>query len=147
MRALPLNVGGAVGSDPLAALSCIRHLLQIQFFVLFPVFCRFLTTNYFHFLTRMASRFLQDELCGASARGELSHVLELLQQGAKVNGPNRFNRSALQVGKKINQNRLKRKFCRIFLTFSCCYCYGTTKLQSMSDFLKQDVRPTAFVPF
>uniref|UniRef100_A0A3P9J673 Cyclin-dependent kinase inhibitor 2C (p18, inhibits CDK4) n=1 Tax=Oryzias latipes TaxID=8090 RepID=A0A3P9J673_ORYLA len=45
----------------------------------------------------MASRFLQDELCGASARGDLSHVLELLQQWAKVNGPNRFNRSALQV--------------------------------------------------
>ncbi|KAF6734872.1 Cyclin-dependent kinase 4 inhibitor C [Oryzias melastigma] len=47
----------------------------------------------------MASRTVQDELCNASARGDLPQVLSLLQQGAKVNGLNSFNRTALQVVK------------------------------------------------
>ncbi|KAM8744852.1 cyclin-dependent kinase 4 inhibitor C isoform 2-T3 [Acanthopagrus schlegelii] len=38
-----------------------------------------------------------DELCNASAKGDLSKVLLLLQRGAAVNGLNKYNRTALQV--------------------------------------------------
>lgn len=41
-----------------------------------------------------------DNLCKASARGNLPEVLLLLQNGADVNGFNRYNRTALQVGMK-----------------------------------------------
>ncbi|CAN9500439.1 unnamed protein product [Ophioblennius macclurei] len=40
---------------------------------------------------------LSDQLCNASAQGNLSEVQNLLQNGAQVNGYNRFNRTALQV--------------------------------------------------
>uniref|UniRef100_A0A8C5ED89 Cyclin-dependent kinase inhibitor 2C (p18, inhibits CDK4) n=2 Tax=Gouania willdenowi TaxID=441366 RepID=A0A8C5ED89_GOUWI len=40
-----------------------------------------------------------DRLCNASARGDLSEVLSLLQSGVDVNGYNRFNRTPLQVVK------------------------------------------------
>ncbi|KAK5870250.1 hypothetical protein PBY51_024903 [Eleginops maclovinus] len=40
---------------------------------------------------------MSDNLCNASARGDLQKVLELLQNGADVNGFNKYNRTALQV--------------------------------------------------
>ncbi|XP_073333271.1 cyclin-dependent kinase 4 inhibitor C [Pagrus major] len=40
---------------------------------------------------------LVDRLCKASAKGNLSEVLLLLQDGADVNGLNKYNRTALQV--------------------------------------------------
>lgn len=40
---------------------------------------------------------LEDELTSAAARGEAARVEELLRKGARVNGHNRFGRSALQV--------------------------------------------------
>ncbi|KAI9520442.1 hypothetical protein NQZ68_017142 [Dissostichus eleginoides] len=40
---------------------------------------------------------MSDELCNAAARGKLPKVLELLQNGADVNGFNKYNRTALQV--------------------------------------------------
>lgn len=40
---------------------------------------------------------LEDQLCNASASGNLAEVKWLLQNGANVNGFNKFNRTALQV--------------------------------------------------
>ncbi|KAF3834733.1 hypothetical protein F7725_027291 [Dissostichus mawsoni] len=40
---------------------------------------------------------MSDELCNAAARGKLPKVLELLQNGADVNGFNKYNRTALQA--------------------------------------------------
>lgn len=40
---------------------------------------------------------LEDQLCNASASGNLADVKRLLQNGADVNGFNKFNRTALQV--------------------------------------------------
>ncbi|XP_042339965.1 cyclin-dependent kinase 4 inhibitor C [Plectropomus leopardus] len=40
---------------------------------------------------------MADTLCNASARGNLSQVLFLLQNGTDVNGFNKYNRTALQV--------------------------------------------------
>lgn len=42
---------------------------------------------------------LVDKLCNASAKGDLSKVLLLLQDGAAVNGLNTYNRTALQVSR------------------------------------------------
>ncbi|CAG5861164.1 unnamed protein product [Menidia menidia] len=39
-----------------------------------------------------------DELCTAAARGERDKVLDMLQQGVNVDGLNKFQRTALQVG-------------------------------------------------
>lgn len=41
---------------------------------------------------------MADQLCNASASGNLPRVLVLLQSGAHVNGLNKYNRTALQVG-------------------------------------------------
>ena len=40
---------------------------------------------------------MEDQLCNASARGNLADVKQLLQNGANVNGFNMFKRTALQV--------------------------------------------------
>lgn len=40
---------------------------------------------------------LEDQLCNSSASGDLTNVKWLLQNGADVNGFNKFNRTALQV--------------------------------------------------
>lgn len=53
-------------------------------------------SSYFFFTSMNAA----DKLCKASARGDLPEVLLLLQNGADVNGFNRYNRTALQVGMK-----------------------------------------------
>ncbi|XP_026202251.1 cyclin-dependent kinase 4 inhibitor C isoform X2 [Anabas testudineus] len=45
----------------------------------------------------MADGSLNDKLCRASASGNLSEVLLMLQRGADVNGLNEFKRTALQV--------------------------------------------------
>ncbi|XP_026160789.1 cyclin-dependent kinase 4 inhibitor C isoform X2 [Mastacembelus armatus] len=47
----------------------------------------------------MAERSVSDQLCSAAANGNLSDVFILLQNGADVNGFNRFERTALQVVK------------------------------------------------
>ncbi|XP_034036710.1 cyclin-dependent kinase 4 inhibitor C [Thalassophryne amazonica] len=47
----------------------------------------------------MAERSQIEELCSASACGNLSEVLSLLQNGANVNGFNKYKRTALQVVK------------------------------------------------
>ena len=41
---------------------------------------------------------MPDKLCNASARGNLPEVLSLLTNGTDVNGFNKYNRTALQVG-------------------------------------------------
>lgn len=41
---------------------------------------------------------LPEKLCKASAQGNLSEVLFLLNEGAEINGFNRCNRTPLQVG-------------------------------------------------
>lgn len=46
----------------------------------------------------MADMSVADNLCKASAMGNLPEVLFLLQNGADVNGFNKWNRTALQVG-------------------------------------------------
>lgn len=57
---------------------------------------------------------MADSLCEASARGNLSEVSLLLQDGANVNGFNMYNRTALQVSinrlvcVKVN---LEEQFC------------------------------------
>ncbi|XP_068176325.1 cyclin-dependent kinase 4 inhibitor C [Antennarius striatus] len=50
----------------------------------------------------MADNSVVDQLCNASATGNLPQVLLLLQNGADVNGFNRYNRTALQVVKLGN---------------------------------------------
>ncbi|XP_041791035.1 cyclin-dependent kinase 4 inhibitor C [Chelmon rostratus] len=50
----------------------------------------------------MADRSVADQLCNASASGNLPEVLFLLQNGADVNGFNEYNRTALQVVKLGN---------------------------------------------
>ncbi|XP_010737145.3 cyclin-dependent kinase 4 inhibitor C [Larimichthys crocea] len=45
----------------------------------------------------MADKSVVDELCTASAMGNLPEVLSLLEKGADVNGLNKFGRTALQV--------------------------------------------------
>ncbi|XP_056271119.1 cyclin-dependent kinase 4 inhibitor C [Pseudoliparis swirei] len=45
---------------------------------------------------------MADQLCNASASGNLPRVLVLLQSGAHVNGLNKYNRTALQVVKLGN---------------------------------------------
>ncbi|XP_023130359.1 cyclin-dependent kinase 4 inhibitor C isoform X2 [Amphiprion ocellaris] len=45
----------------------------------------------------MAERSVSDQLCDASATGDLQTLLFLLQNGAEVNGRNRYNRTPLQV--------------------------------------------------
>lgn len=52
----------------------------------------------FIFFTRMADMSVADKLCKASAMGNLRKVLLLLQNGTDVNGFNKWNRTALQVG-------------------------------------------------
>ncbi|XP_008297724.1 cyclin-dependent kinase 4 inhibitor C [Stegastes partitus] len=47
----------------------------------------------------MDNKSLSDQLCDASATGDLETVLHLLENGAPVNGRNRFNRTPLQVVK------------------------------------------------
>uniref|UniRef100_A0A8C2Z4V3 Cyclin-dependent kinase inhibitor 2C (p18, inhibits CDK4) n=1 Tax=Cyclopterus lumpus TaxID=8103 RepID=A0A8C2Z4V3_CYCLU len=42
---------------------------------------------------------MADQICNASASGNLPRVLVLLQNGANVNGLNKYNRTALQVVK------------------------------------------------
>ncbi|XP_069555137.1 cyclin-dependent kinase 4 inhibitor C isoform X1 [Brachyistius frenatus] len=49
----------------------------------------------------MADRVLSDQLCNASARGDLSEVRDLLDK-VDVNGLNTYNRTALQVVKLGN---------------------------------------------
>lgn len=51
---------------------------------------------------RMAQRSPEDELCSASASGNLPKVLLLLETGAAINGLNTFRRTALQVAKLGN---------------------------------------------
>lgn len=48
----------------------------------------------------MAEGFGADELCNASARGQLEEVVGLLRNGADINGFNKFNRTPLQVSIK-----------------------------------------------
>ncbi|KAM9358353.1 cyclin-dependent kinase 4 inhibitor C [Symphorus nematophorus] len=50
----------------------------------------------------MAEGSVADKLCNASARGNLPDVLLLLQNGADVNGFNKYKRTALQVVKLGN---------------------------------------------
>ncbi|XP_076582101.1 cyclin-dependent kinase 4 inhibitor C isoform X1 [Chaetodon auriga] len=56
---------------------------------------------------RMAEKSVADKLCDASARGNLPEVLFLLQNGADVNGFNKYNRTALQVVKLGNSAVVK----------------------------------------
>ncbi|XP_051232622.1 cyclin-dependent kinase 4 inhibitor C isoform X2 [Dicentrarchus labrax] len=50
----------------------------------------------------MADSSVADKLCNASANGNLPEVLFLLENGADINGFNKFNRTALQVVKLGN---------------------------------------------
>ncbi|KAJ0065093.1 hypothetical protein NL108_005568 [Boleophthalmus pectinirostris] len=45
----------------------------------------------------MEQKSLADELCNASAKGNLYEVLLCLKRGAAINGLNSYNRTALQV--------------------------------------------------
>lgn len=51
-----------------------------------------------YFFTRMADMPVADKLCNASAKGNLPEVLSLLRNGTDVNGFNKYNTTALQVG-------------------------------------------------
>lgn len=53
---------------------------------------------FFFFFTSMAENSLTDKLCNAAASGNLPDVLFWLQNGADVNGLNKYKRTALQVG-------------------------------------------------
>lgn len=43
-----------------------------------------------------------ESLCNASARGDLEKVLYLLQEGADINGRNKYKRTPLQVSKHLS---------------------------------------------
>ncbi|XP_072294170.1 cyclin-dependent kinase 4 inhibitor C [Eucyclogobius newberryi] len=45
----------------------------------------------------MAQKSIEDELCDASAKGNLIEVMLCLERGAAINGLNSYNRTALQV--------------------------------------------------
>lgn len=65
------------------------------------IFAQTSQTKAWSILATMADVSLNDQLCTASAKGNLSDVLLMLNNGADVNGFNTFGRTALQVGTNL----------------------------------------------
>lgn len=67
---------------------------------------------------------LSDQLCNASATGNLSEIITLLQNGADVNIKNVFNRTAIQVSNKnvLNWLVFRSDLKHIWMISVCFAC-------------------------